>query len=229
MKYYRETYEGTEDDMTKNLLVPKPRKRGEPEPPKDAKPELVKSPVANPWMSDDMISLLNALKPGVIERRRTIAIARCSYSQIVQLRSWLPNEIGGIAWFSFDNPAQSPRFPIFAGVLSLPKSFEIDAQQRFRTDSACWAFRMANRLATVRWGETRKQIEDAVAGFETRAFQELPSVEKIALELYHADEASASTQCREYLTRYTNDFARAAMDKWWELGNTFWATLARGF
>jgi hypothetical protein len=88
---------------------------------------------------------------------------------------------------------------------------------------------MANRLATVRWGETRKQIEDAVAEFETRAFQELPSVEKIALELYQADEASDSTRCRQYLTKYTNDFARAAMDKWWELGDTFWATFARGF
>jgi dipeptidase len=225
LRFYRETYEGTELDMTKNLMVPKPRKPGEPEPPPDAKPEMIQSPIANPWMGDDMIALLNALKPGVVKRQRTIAIARCSYSQIVQLRSWLPDEIGGIAWFSFDNPGQSPRFPIFSGVLSLPKSFEIDAQQRFRTDSACWAFRRANRLATVRWGQTRKQLQDAVAEFEERAFRELPAIEKIALELH----ASDPKRCSEYLTKYTNDFARATMDAWWELGDTFWGIFARGF
>ena len=34
---------------------------------------------------------------------------------------------------------------------------------------------------------------------------------------------------REYLTQYTNDFARAAMQKWWELGDEFWTMFARGF
>ena len=240
MKFYRETYEGTESDMTKNLMVPRPRKRGEPEPPKDAKPEMVKSPMASAWMSSDLITLLNTLKPGTVERQRTIAIAGCSYSQIVQIRPWLPDEIGGIAWFSFDNPAQSPRFPIFAGVLSLPRNFEVDGQQRFRADAAIWSFRMANRLATVRWGESRKLIEEGVAEFENRAFQELPAIEKIALDLYLSDNAGTTTggsdgadskpsRCREFLTKYTNDFARAAMDKWSELGNTLWGTLARPY
>ncbi len=239
MKFYRETYEGTESDMTKNLMVPRARKRGEPEP-KDEKPEMVKSAVASAWMSSDLITLLNTLKPGTVERQRTIAIAGCSYSQIVQIRPWLPDEIGGIAWFSFDNPAQSPRFPIFAGVLSLPQSFEIDGQQRFRADAAIWSFRMANRLATVRWGESRKLIEEGVAEFENRAFQELPAIDKIALEIYQGDSAGSATggsdgadskpsRCREFLTKYTNDFARAAMDKWSELGNTLWGTLARPY
>jgi len=63
--------------------------------------------------------------------------------------------------------------------------------------------------------------------FEDRAFTELPYVEKIALELYKADEEHK--KCREYLTKYTNDFAHAAMNKWWKLGDMFWAFFARGF
>jgi dipeptidase len=223
MKMYRETYEGTDDDMTRNLMVPKPRRRGDPEPAKDAKPEMVKSPIASGWMSNDLITLLNTLKPGTVERKRTIAIAACSYSQIVQIRPWLPDEIGGIAWFSFDNPAQSPRFPIFSGTLSLPKSFEMDGQHRFTPDAAIWSFRMANRLAALNWGESRKLIEEGVAEFENRAFQELPAVEKIALDL------SKEGDCRPYLTKYTNDFARAEMEKWSELATTLWPTLARPY
>jgi dipeptidase len=233
MKYYRETYAGTDFDMTRNLMVPKsrPRARGEKKPETDEKPpEMVKSPVASAWMGNDMAILLNALKPGTVDFRRTIAIAACSYSEIIQCRSWLPDEIGGVAWFSFDNPAQSPRIPIFAGVLSLPKSFEVDSQHRYQADSASWAFRKTNRLATIKWGATRKNVEDAIADFETRAFDELPSIEKIALQqLNSGDPEQARLKCRQFLTRYTNDFARAAIDKWSELGDTFWGLYARGF
>ncbi len=239
MRYYRETYEGTDFDMTKNLMVPKLKGRWWDPIEKSKTSEVVKSPLANPWMGRDMINLLNTLKPGAVERRRRIAIAACSYSQIIQCRDWLPDEIGGVAWFSFDNPGQSPRIPIFAGVLKLPKSFEIGAQHRYRTDSACWAFRRANRLATVKWGATRKYIEEAVMEFEDRAFAELAAVEKKALELYKEESKNKKSESeeseeeppefRKYLTKYTNDFARAAMGQWWELGDTFWTMFARGF
>jgi dipeptidase len=220
MAYYRQTYEGTDFDMTKNLLVKKSQKRD----------DLVKSDVANPWMSRDTYRLLDALKPGVVDRRRTIAIAACSYSEVLQLRDWLPDPIGGIAWFSFDNPGQSPRIPIFAGVTELLASFERCAQHRFRMDSACWAFRRANRLATVKWGRTKKIIDAAVREFEERAFTDLPDLEKKALEIYKAEGSDPDAEkLRDYLTKYTNDFARAAIHKYIELGDQFWTMFARGF
>lgn len=219
MKLYRETYEGTELDMTKNLMVKKRRSD-----------EMEKSPVSNPWMSYHMRNLLNTLKPGVIDRQRTIAIAGCSYSEVLQMRDWLPDPVGGIAWFSFDNPGQSPRIPIFAGVTELPPSFEICGQHRFRMDAAIWSFRRANRLATVRWGEARESIEKAVKEFEDKAFTELPDIEKRILQLLkkgHSEEDLARAQA--YLTKYTNDFARAAMQKYLELGDKFWTMFGRGF
>jgi dipeptidase len=230
MRMYRETYEGTDFDMARNLMVPRPRsRRDQAAKPEDAAPEMIKSPLANNWMSPELIALLNALKPGVIERRRTIAIAACSYSQVIQTRGWLPDEIGGVAWFSFDNPAQSPRFPIFSGTLTLPKSFEIGSQQGFNPDSASWTFRQANRLATIRWGATRKSIEDGVKEFEDRAFLELPDVEKRFLQLRQEEGAENKKKAQDYLTQYTNDFARAAMGKWSELTANFWTMFARGF
>jgi len=80
---------------------------------------------------------------------------------------------------------------------------------------------------------------EAVKQFEDRAFQELPAIEKIALELCEADSAAAGaggdgngakpSRCREFLTKYTNDFARATIDKWSELAGTFWESLARPY
>ncbi len=232
MKYYRETYEGTDFDMTKNLMIPRsrPTQRGQ-KPPADEKPaEMLKCPIASAWMPNELVNLLNTLKPGTVDRRRTIAIAACSYSEIIQCRSWLPDEIGGIAWFSFDNPAESPRIPIFAGVLSLPKSFEIGSQQGYQPESASWAFRRTNRLASIKWGATRKQIEDAVAEFQEKALVELPAIEKIAQQYFNNDDVEQGRlKARQFLTVYTNDFARAAIGKWIELEGTFWAMYARGF
>ncbi len=232
MKYYRQTYEGTDMDMTRNLMVPRGGMRGRPDAP--AAPtdnqELVKSAVANPWMGADLVRLLNQLKPGTVQQQRTIAIAGCAYSQIIQVRGWLPDEYGAIAWFSFDNPAQSPRIPVFSGVLSLPRSFEIGSQQRYNEESASWAFRKANRLATVRWGATRKTMEDEIAAFENKAFLELPGIEKTAQDMLNADSSPQGRQkVREFVTRYTNDFARATIEKWNELTATYWAMFARGF
>ncbi len=219
MKMYRETYAGTEYDMTQNLMV-KDRRSD----------ETIKSPIISPWMSYDMFTLLNTLKPDIVQRTRTIAISGCSYSHITQCRDWLPDPIGGISWFAFDNPGESARIPIFAGVTELPPSFEVCAQHRFRTDSAAWAFRRANRLATVRWGTAREYIENAIKEFEGKAFMELPQVEKKALELYNGGKSEEDiAKAKQYLTKYTNDFARAAIHKYWELGDTFWGLFKFGF
>jgi len=229
MAFYRQTYEGTDFDMTKNMMVERRpmRRRGQPQPTTENQPKMVKSPIANPWMSRDMMTLLNTIKPGTVERRRTIAISACSYSQVIQLRDWLPDEVGGVAWFSFDNPGTSPRIPIFSGATELPKSFAIGGQHRYRNDSACWSFRRANRLATVKWGQAREYIEKAVMDLENKAFDELPAIEKKAQELLNGE--NGKEKCKEYLTNYTNHFAYSAMSKWQELGDVFWGFFARGF
>jgi hypothetical protein len=36
-------------------------------------------------------------------------------------------------------------------------------------------------------------------------------------------------KAREYVTGYTNDMARSAMSKWWEMGNQFWGMFSGGF
>jgi dipeptidase len=225
MNYYRQTYEGTDLDMSKNLMTPQRRFNRETREWEELPP--APSPIVNNWiLRGDMGQLLNRLQEGTVRSQRTIAISACSYSQVIQCRDWLPPEVGTVAWFSFDNPGQSPRIPIFAGTLELPDSFEICGQDRFRTDSACWWFRRANRLAMIKWGVTREYIEGAVRKFEVQAIDEFPFVEATAVELLNAEGREAM---RRYLTDYTNRFARATMQEWWELGDYFFTMFARGW
>ena len=215
---YRETYEGTEWDMTKNLMVDKKIN--------DTLTERVKSPYANPWMTADMIKMINSIDSGNVSFQRTVAVAWCSYSFIVQLRDYLPDEVGGVAWFSLDNPGESPRFPIFCGTKQLPDLFNVCGQYRFRTDAALWWYRRANRLATVKWQTARKTIEENVAHFEEKAFEELPLLEqKVQQAVTKGDRKLAA----KIVTDYTNDFTRSTLQKWWELGDQLWGTFGRSF
>jgi dipeptidase len=227
LRYYRETYEGTEFDMTRNLVVETGPQRGQVA---EDEPEMIKSPVVNNWsIRGDMGQLMNTLKPGTVETQRTIAISACSYSQVIQAREWLPPEIGTVAYFSFDNPAQSPRIPVWAGTTELPESFKIGCQKSYRTDSACWWFRRANRLGMIKWGWAREYVEGAVMEYEDQMFDEMPLIEQMAMDAGLAADGDDSMTSRQILTRYTNNFARATMQRWWELGDFFWAEFARGW
>jgi dipeptidase len=222
IKYFRETYEGTQWDMTKDLLIPGTKKAGN----GNIGENMIKSPVVSGWMSQDLRKLLNELKPGVVQNRYTIAQNWCSYSHVIQCRSWLPDEVGAIAWFSFDNPALSPRIPIFSGVTKLPASFSICGQQRYTPDAAIWSFREANRLATINWSRGRKLIEPAVKEFEDKAFEEVPVVEKRVSELV---KAGKNEEAKRYVTNYTNDFASAAIKRWEEMKGPLWSMYSMGF
>ncbi len=222
MALFRETYEGTPYDMTRNLMVKVTRRDETGNPVTDT----VKSPIVSNWMNNDLRTLINELKPGTVDRQRTIAIAGCSYSHVIQCREWLPEEVGAVAWFSFDNPGQSPRIPIFSGTMALPESFRICGQHRYRDDAAIWSFREANRLSTVNWERGRKLIEPAVAGMEQKALAELPALEERVKKLV-SDGKNA--EAKKAVTEYTNAFAHGAMSRWQEIKKELWQMFGRGF
>jgi dipeptidase len=219
MNLLTETYEGTEWDMTGKLKVTvKNSKTGE--------MDTITSPVANPWMGRDYINLFNALADSTVVNVRNVSVPQCAYSTVIQLRNWLPDGVGGIAWVAFDNPGQSPRIPVFAGTKNLPQRMKVDGQLRYDENSALWDFRRANKLATVKWGNTRNEMEKARLHYIDKGVSELPYVESRYKAILEKDGQEAADS---FLTSYTADFAGATMSKWRELGDTFWSRFGRAF
>lgn len=227
VELYKATYDGTEFEMIRNLIVDKKEKG------KNGKLKVVGtevSPAAHPWLSTDRRNLLNSLEKDVVYRHRPISVQYCAYSWIAQLREDLPDEIGGRIWFSFDVPRLSPRIPIYCGNLSLPESFSICGQDNFSRESAVWAFRRANRLAMVNWGIAQEIIEPEVRKYENQVFGEIDFIENRAMELYKQDQENAkkgenTMLCKEYLTNYSNSAARSTINRWWELGDELWVKM----
>ena len=223
---YKATYDGTEYERIRNLKVTKKTKNED----GTETVDTIISPAAHPWMTYDKRKMLNSIKEDVIENHRPISVQYCAYSWIAQLRDDLPDEIGGKIWFSMDVPQLSPRVPIYCGNLSLPQSYYICGQDQFSRESALWAFRRANRLAMVNWGTTQDIILPEVEKYEGKVFDEVDYIETRALELYKDDKANAKkgkeTQlCKEFLSYYSNDNARSAINRWWELGDELWVKM----
>jgi len=209
MEIFRATYEGTDFDMCRNVMIDIAEKNGKP-----AHKEI--SPVANPWITGDWRNTLNTIAPGTIEFTRTVAVAWCSYSTVIQLRNWLPDAVGGICWYSVDNPAQSPRIPIFAGSTRMPdKDWNYNGQKGYKDECVLWRFRKANKLATLEWQVTKDEFTKEVIKMEDIAFEGLPELER--------------NPAPEALNKYTRDFYHQAVARWKELEEKYWVKFGRGF
>ena len=220
MALLRETYEGTPLDMTQNLKVTvKDRKTG--------KVDTIISPKANPWMRGDELNMLNGIKKGVVKSVRNIAVPQCAYSTVIQLRNWLPDAVGGVVWFSMDNPGQSPRVPVFCGITDFPAMYKICGNHRYRDDAALWHYRRANKTGCCKMGNCPQSNGKKVFVISRKKGQrELPFVEAQYQSILQSKGEEAA---RAYLTDYTADFIGATILRWDEMANQYWIESRFGF
>lgn len=215
MELFRNTYEGTEFDMCQKWLIDVPAKDGV-----AAHKEI--SPLANPWLTTPMRNTINTIAPGTIEFTRTVAVAWCAYSTVIQLRDNMPDGIGGVCWYSVDNPGQSPRIPIFCGGSALPEAFEYCGHKKYYPDCVLWRYRRANKLATLSWQTTKKDFLKNVMEMEDAAFEGLPELEKAYAKAPRKEKAAV-------LDAYTASVFEKTSARWSELEAKYWSMFGRGF
>ncbi len=225
MKLLGSYYEGSEKNLSGRHLIPNPKRKDKQGKLVENEPDSIVSPYSNPWMRPDEINMYYAMGDSAMKNIRTVSVPWCAYSTVIQLRSWLPNEVGGVAWVALDNPGESPRFPIFAGNTELPQLLQVCGQHSDRDDAALWHYRKANRLATVRWGTYRKTLEPMRDYFTKKGQRELPFVESTWQQLNSSDPKAA----QEMLNGYVADFFGATIMRWDELARKLWRLTWTGF
>ena len=218
-------YEGTPKNLSGRHKLPNPKRKDKEGKVVETEPDSIVSPFSNPWMRPDEINMYYAMGDSVMKNIRTVSVPWCAYSTVIQLRSWLPDEVGGVAWVALDNPGESPRFPIFCGTTQLPRLLQTCGQHTDRDDAALWHFRKANRLATVRWGTYRKTLEPLRDYFIEKGQRELPFVSDTWQQLQQQDPKKAE----QMLNGYTADFFGAAILRWDEMARQLWRQTWTGF
>lgn len=218
-------YEGTPKNLSGRHLIPNPKRKDKEGNLVENEPDSIVSPFSNPWMRPDEINMYYAMGDSVMKNIRTVSVPWCAYSTVIQLRAWLPDEVGGVAWVALDNPGESPRFPIFCGATELPPLLQTCGQHVDRDDAALWHYRKANRLATLRWGTYRKTLEPARDYFIEKARRELPFVEQTWQQLNGSDKK----QAERMLNGYVADFFGATIQRWDDMARSLWRQTWAGF
>jgi dipeptidase len=206
---FADTYEGTDFDMTKFMLIT------------DEDGKSVKSPYANPFMDYDQMPLWKINGGLGIMGERTIARYYCIYVFITQSRDWLPDPVGGLVWFGWDNPAMTCYAPLYCGITEVPESYKIGGEggrPAYTRTSAWWGVNRASTIAAHRWGEMREDVAAVRDPIHERLFADQKRIEDEAVRLYGEDPEAAV----EYLTRYSNDWAVKINDAYWKLGDDLW-------
>ena len=190
--YMRDHFEGTELDMTTDIGA------GPYERPYRWRPLV--------WKAGDKMYL----------NERATSTQQTGFSFLAQGRSWLPDPIGGILWFSVDDAGSTVYFPVYCGVTAVPYNFAVGTGSwtEFTWDSAFWVFNWVSNYAYLRYNVMIKDIQVVQRGLEGKYMSEVPEVDAAAMALYQ----QAPKLARDYLTRYSVDTGEALVKRWKKLG-----------
>jgi dipeptidase len=147
---------------------------------------------------------------------RPIATQQTAFSFVAQLRSWLPDEIGGILWFGIDDAAQTVYYPFYSGHNVVPHEMAEGNGDllNFSWTSAFWIHNWVSNMVYTRYSDMSEDMKKIQSMLEGSFAAQQPQIEERALEL-HKQSSEESVQ---YLTEYTNNLVKEGMAEWKKLG-----------
>lgn len=146
---------------------------------------------------------------------RAIATQQTAFVLVSQMRSWLPNEIGGIHWFGVDDANTAVFVPMYCCISSAPKSYDATTADlyTFSTESAFWINNWVANQAYSRYSLMINDIRKVQKSLEDSFEKNMPEIEAKAADLLKESKDSAVT----YLTNYSHKVAADATSKYHDL------------
>jgi dipeptidase len=146
---------------------------------------------------------------------RSTSTQQTGFSFISQMRSSLPDPIGGLIWFSVDDTNSAVYVPMYSGIRKVPKPYAVGTGSfyDFTWESAFWTFNAVSNFAYLRYCDMIKDIKVVQRKLEGSFVSMQPAVEQAALKLYR----EAPELARDYLTRYSARQAGKTVTRWRKL------------
>lgn len=147
---------------------------------------------------------------------RPIATQQTAFTFVAQMRSWLPDPVGGILWFGMDDAGQTVYTPMFASMTDIPECFRGGNGDllTFSWTSSFWIHNWVANMVYNRYNQMHPDVVKVQEELETKFQNDIPTVDKKALELLKTSKKDAI----EYLTNYSNEQAQVAFNRWKQLG-----------
>ncbi|NQT81308.1 MAG: C69 family dipeptidase [Candidatus Aminicenantes bacterium] len=145
---------------------------------------------------------------------RPISTQQTAFSFISQSRDWLPNAVGGVYWYGWDDTYTTCYVPLYCCIKDIPETFTRGDIQEFSWDSAWWVFNFVANYANLKYSYMVKDIQKVQAALEGQFISLQPIIEKTAIDLYKKDPELLV----QYLTNYSVTNGEMVVKRWIELG-----------
>lgn len=186
MNDMRDHYEGTALDMTADVSA---------------------GPWASPYRNQPIS--FKASDGTQMFRERPIGCQQSGMTMVCQMRSWLPDEIGGITYFNMDDATTSAYVPVFCSINRVPEPFraENNKMSEFSTESAFWMNNFVANMVYPRWSAMIGDLREAQKELEDFYAEDIKALDAKAPEMARGDLVSL-------LTTKTEQYTDMMMKRW---------------
>ncbi len=186
MEDMRDHYEGTALDMTADIS-------------------------AGPWASPYRNQPVNYTSSDGTEmfRERPIGCQQSGMTMVCQMRSWLPDAVGGVTYFNMDDASMVAYVPAYCGINRVPDPFrrENNSMNEFSTESAFWMNNFVANMVYPRYSAMIGDLKEAQKELEDFYAKDQEEVEKRVAEMTPSDRT-------EFLTAKTISYTDMMMKRW---------------
>ena len=147
---------------------------------------------------------------------RPISTQQSAFSFVSQMRSNLPDAIGGVLWFGLDDANMTVFTPVYCNTNKVPAPYaqgEGDCVT-FSWNSAFWIYNWVADMIRPRYSLMIEDMRAVQNNLEDTYDSAQSGIENAALSLYEKDPVKA----KEFLTNYSCMTAQSAVDSWKKLG-----------
>ena len=142
-------------------------------------------------------------------RERPIATQQSGFTMTCQMRSWLPDDVGGVTWFNCDDANMVAYVPLYCCITQVPDAFrqENNPRNEFSFESAFWMNNWVANMVYPRYSMMIGDLRTAQKELEDYYFADQDSVLLAVKGMQPADR-------RSYLNRKSIEYTDLMMQRW---------------
>ena len=142
-------------------------------------------------------------------RERPIATQQSGFTMTCQMRSWLPDDVGGVTWFNCDDADMVAYVPLYCCITQVPDCFrpENNPRTEFSFESAFWMNNWVANMVYPRYSMMIGDLRAAQRELEDYYFADQDSVLSAIEKMTPADR-------RDYLNHKSIAYADRMMQRW---------------
>lgn len=143
---------------------------------------------------------------------RPISTQQSACVYVSQMRSWLPNHIGGVTWFANDEANMTVFTPCYCNMTQAPECYDKHTADAFHfsTRSAYWVENWVSNMVYLRYSLLFPELQKVRDRLEA-------DYNSLQTEVESKAASMSKEEAVKYLSAYSHRTASAMMDEWNQL------------